>query len=69
VTVLIAVIAAVLAIAIVAWLFLRERHPPDNENWPVERTSTTEQLYGGVGGVDRPAGPDAESMEGPDPRS
>jgi hypothetical protein len=69
VTALIAVIAALVAIAIVAWLFLRERHPPDNENWPVERTSTTEQMYGGVGGVDRPAGPDAESMEGPDPRS
>jgi hypothetical protein len=65
-----AVVLAVLAIALVAWLFLRERHAPDNENWPIERTSASEQMYGSVGGVDRPAGPDAESMEGrADPRS
>jgi hypothetical protein len=57
------VVLALVAVAVVAWLFLRLRHPPDNEDWPVERTGTSEQLYGGVGGVDRPAGPDAESMD------
>jgi hypothetical protein len=63
------VVLALVAVAVVAALFLRQQHAPDNEDWPVERTSETEQMYGSVGGVDRPAGPDAESMEGPDPRS
>jgi hypothetical protein len=49
------VLAVILVlITFVAWW--RGNRPPDNSDWPTEREGA-DQLYGGV---DRPAGPDAE---------
>jgi len=54
-------IVVVIAVVLVAGTFLlwkRQGNPPDNQDWPVERDTTSSRLYGSS---DRPAGPDAEA--------
>ena len=59
---IIVVVAALLATAVcVAWFLLARKHPENaatHDDAPP--TSTSDQLYAGA---DRPAGPDAESMD------
>lgn len=59
---LVVVIAAVILIAgVVAWFLLNRQHPERTAGHAPPSTGTTsEQLYGGA---DRPAGPDAETMD------
>jgi hypothetical protein len=56
-----AIVAVALGVLLVVATFVvwkTQGHPPDNDDWPVERITPSEQFYGSV---DTPAGPDAES--------
>jgi hypothetical protein len=60
-TVAVIVISVVATVAVIAWFVRPRNHPEDAATHGDQTTVTTsDQLYGGV---DRPAGPDAEVMD------
>lgn len=55
------VVGVAAALAVVAWFFMNRQNPEQSASHSDAAASTTsEELYGGV---DRPAGPDAETMD------
>jgi hypothetical protein len=60
-SIIVIVVAALATAGAVAYFLLARKHPENSASHDaVPRTSTSEELYGGA---DRPAGPDAESMD------
>lgn len=61
VTVIVIIAASLATVACVAWFLLSRQHPENAASHDdTATTSTSDELYEGV---DRPAGPDAESMD------